>query len=206
MALDKATKDNIIVAAITGAGPVGDNAEAWEAKVLAGARKITAVLSDPESVFVKAIDEIDSSTKFVALLSLVKKEAKSTRGVLYFQDVPRIENGVSPAPLYTSEQIQAAHAIQVAARAAGTKSADMPKLPEGLEALRTERTDSLDGYNMAQDALGLIGHRVLVYKVIETMKTNPNLKVRVVRLVTDLGKYDGYVVPVKAAPVAVAAA
>lgn len=204
MALDKAIRDSIIVAAITGAGPVGDNADVWEANVLRGARKITAVLSDPDSVFTKAVDEIDGASKFVSLVCLVKKEPKSTRGLVYFQDVPRIENGVLPAPRYTYEQVLAAHNVLAAARAAGTKSTDMPKLPEGLELIRTERTDVLDGHMMAKEAVGLVGHRVLVFKVNEPIKNSTN-NVRVVKHLQDLGVYDSYVVPAAKAPVASAA-
>ena len=206
MAIDKAVRDSIIVAAITGAGTVGEDAELWEASVLRGARKITAVLSDPESVFAKAVDEIDSASKFVSLLSLVKREEKSKRGVVYFQTLPRIENGVAPVPTFTFEQVSAIHAEQASLRAAGVKSADLPKLPDGLEAIRTDRTDTLDGLLMAKEATSLIGHRVLVYKINEVLKSNPNLKVRVLKHLTDLGSYDSYVVPAKVQSSGVAAA
>lgn len=195
MAIDKAVRESIIIAAITGAGPVGDNAEEWEAKVLRGARKITAVLTDTDSVFAKAIDEIEEGGKFVSLVSMVKKEASSTRGIVYFQDAPRAENGQVGTPRYTFEQIAAIHQEQTAARAAGKKP---DALPDGLEAIRTERTDTVDGRMMALEAQSLIGHRVLVYKTIEQVKNNPNLKVRVLRLLTDLGTVDGYIVPQKA--------
>jgi hypothetical protein len=204
MPLDKATKDNIIVAAITGAGPIGADADTWEANVLRGARRITAILSDTDSNFGKAIEEIDGAGKFVMLLSLVKKETKSTRGVCYFQEAPKLENGVFAAPRYTSEQISAVHAEQTAARAAGVKP--LPALPEGLEAIRTDRTDTIDGLLMAKEASGLVGHRVLVYKVMEVAANNPNIKVRVLKLLTDLGAVDTFVVPAKAAAAAPAAA
>ena len=195
MAIDSATRDQIIVAAVTGAGPVGDNAEEWEVSVLRGARKITAVLSDPESIFAKAVEEIDGAGKFVSLVSLVKKEKSSTRGIVYIQDVPRIEGNVVPVPRYTYEQISAIHVEQTAARTAGNKP---DPRPDGLEAIRTERTDTLDGLTMAKEATSLIGHRVLIYKVQEVAKNNPNLKVRVLRHVTDLGRYESFVIPTPA--------
>jgi hypothetical protein len=203
MAIDKAVKDSIIVAAITGAGPVGDNIDEWEANVLRGARRITAVLADESNPFAKAIDEIDTSSKFISLVSLVKREASSTRGVVYFQDIPKGEKGQHPAPQFTYDEVAAVHAIQAAARNAGQKP---PDLPEGLEAIRTERTDVLDGLLLAKEATSLIGHRVVVYKINEPIKGG-TLKVRVLRHMTDLGAYPGYVVPAaKPAVAAVAAA
>ena len=201
MAIDKAIKDNIIVAAITGAGPMGENAEEWEANVLRAARRITAVLADETNPYAKAIDEIDAASKFISLVSLVKKEASSTRGVVYFQPIPKGEKGQHPAPQFTYDQILAIHAEQAAARNAGQKP---PDLPEGLEAIRTERTDVIDGLLLAKEATSLVGHRVVVYKINEPIK-NGTLKVRVLRHLTDLGAYPGYVVPA-AKPAAVPAA
>jgi hypothetical protein len=191
MALDKAVKDSIIVAAITASGPAGDNAEEWEANVLRSARRITSILSEETNVFAKAIDEIVDSSKFVSLICLVKKETSSTRGVVYFQNIPKVENGQIPALAYTYEQVLAVHTEQAAARAAGARPAD---LPEGLEAIRTDRTDTIDGLLMAKEATGLVGHRVVVYKINEPIKGG-SLKVRVVKQLTDLGRIDSYIVP-----------
>jgi hypothetical protein len=195
MAIDKAVKDSIIVAAITSAGPAGDDAALWEANVLRAARKITAVLADESNPFAKAIDEIDGASKFIAVVSLVKRETSSTRGVVYFQAPIRNNNEKweNWTPPLTYEQVAAIHAEQAAARAAGQRPAD---LPEGLEAIRTERTDTVDGLLMAKEATALIGHRVVVYKIQEPIK-NGTQKVRVLRQVTDLGVFDAYVVPAK---------
>jgi hypothetical protein len=204
MAIDKAVRDSIIVAAITGAGPVGPDAELWEADVLRGARRITAILSDETNIFGKAIDEIDTSSKFIALISLVRKEPSSTRGVVYFQNIPKGERGQYPAPLFTYDQITAVHAIQAAARKAGQKP---PDLPEGLETIRTQRTDTSDGLLLAKEASSLIGHRVVIFKINEPIGDGKR-NVRVVRHLTDLGAYEGYALPapaVAAAPAAVAA-
>lgn len=59
------------------------------------------------------------------------------------------------------------------------------KKPDGIEKMRTERTDQPDGKSMWRIALGLKGHRVLVYK--ELQEAGPDRKVRVCIHLTDLG-------------------
>ncbi|WAC50536.1 hypothetical protein [Frigoribacterium sp. SL97] len=199
--MDASTKSSIIVAAMTAAGPVGDDAEMWEALVLRNVRNITATLSDTDSNFGRAVDEIEGASKYVAVISLVKKEQKSTRGLVYLQPVPRIEGGVTPAPAYTFEQVLAIHEQQTAQRAAGKKPDD---LPDGLEVIRTDRTDTgKDGLLMAKELTSLVGHRILVHKVMETSAKNEKIKVRVIKHAKDLGRYESYALPAPAAaPVA----
>jgi hypothetical protein len=59
------------------------------------------------------------------------------------------------------------------------------KKPDGIEKMRTERTDQPDGKSMWRVALGLKGHRVLVFK--ELQEAGPDRKVRVCIHLTDLG-------------------
>lgn len=59
------------------------------------------------------------------------------------------------------------------------------RYPEGLEPIRTDRTDNPDGLRMARQAKSLIGHRVLVFKQMED--AGPDTKVRVVVHLIDLG-------------------
>lgn len=197
--LDKSVKDQIVVAAITAAGPVAGNVDAWEANVLGNARQIAAILADETSKFHKAVEEIEESQKFVGMVYLVKKEETSRRGLVYFQEAKG--SAADFRPTYTYDQVAQIHATQAAAKAAGQRPAD---LPEGLELIRTERTDVLDGLNFAKVVTGLTGHRVLLYKVMEPTK-DPQKKVRILKHVKDLGKVESYVVPQKA-PVAAAAA
>ncbi|WP_159599155.1 hypothetical protein [Agromyces humi] len=189
MPLDKSIKDQIVLAALSAAGPAGDNAEEHEAAVLANVRQITATLLDDTSKFHKAADEIETASKFVGIIYLVKKEESSKRGLVYFEEAkgPVAEF----RPRYTFEQVVAAHQAQVEAKAKGQKT---PDLPEGIELIRTERTDILDGLNLARQATGLQGHRALIFKVMEPTR-DPQKKVRVLRHLKDLGVVDSYKVP-----------
>src|SRR5690606_867369 len=60
---------------------------------------------------------------------------------------------------------------------------------DGIEQVRTERTDRPDGLAMAKKIKGLIGHKVLIFKEIEVM-ANGN-KSAVIRHVKDLGEANG---------------
>lgn len=58
--------------------------------------------------------------------------------------------------------------------------------PDGLETVRTDRTDSIVGLRMARRVRGLVGHRVLVWVELEQMARGDN-KVRVLRHIEDMG-------------------
>lgn len=60
---------------------------------------------------------------------------------------------------------------------------------DGIEQVRTERTDRPDGLAMAKKIKGLIGHKVVIFKEIEVM-ANGN-KSAVIRHVKDLGEANG---------------
>jgi hypothetical protein len=55
------------------------------------------------------------------------------------------------------------------------------------ESIRTDRTDSPEGLAMANLVKGLVGHKVMIWKEIETYN-NGQGKVRVLRHIEDLGK------------------
>ncbi|MFE6966804.1 hypothetical protein ACFVAJ_16970 [Agromyces sp. NPDC057679] len=192
MPLDKSIKDQIVLAALTAAGTAGDDADAHEAAVLAHARAITATLIDDTSKFHTAVDEIDGSSKFVAMINAVRKEASSKRAIVYFENASGPINEFRPQ--FTLEQVHQIHLEREALRAEKKK---LPDLPDGLEMIRTERTDLADGVNLARYATGLTGHRVVVFKIMEPTR-DPKVKVRVVRHLKDLGVVDSYVVPQKA--------
>lgn len=61
----------------------------------------------------------------------------------------------------------------------------------GYEKVRTDRTDSDSGLMVASEAKSLIGHRVLVYMVLEETSRG-NTKVRVLVHLNDLGVDDRY--------------
>jgi hypothetical protein len=63
------------------------------------------------------------------------------------------------------------------------------KKPDGIESMRTERTDQPDGISMYRRALGLKDHRVLVFKEVQPT-ADPNKKVRICLHLIDLGMPD----------------
>jgi hypothetical protein len=63
------------------------------------------------------------------------------------------------------------------------------KKPDGIESMRTERTDQPDGMSMYRRALGLKDHRVLVFKEVQPT-ADPNKKVRICLHLIDLGMPD----------------
>ena len=66
---------------------------------------------------------------------------------------------------------------------------DLDRHPNGLETMRTERTDQPDGMSMYRRALGLKGHRVLVFKDLQDTN-DPKKKVRICLHLIDLGMPD----------------
>lgn len=62
----------------------------------------------------------------------------------------------------------------------------------GYEIVRTERTDDPEGLMVASEAKSLLGHRVLVWVVLEPWANNPNKKTRVLVHLMDLGADDRY--------------
>lgn len=64
------------------------------------------------------------------------------------------------------------------------------KKPDGIETMRTERTDQPDGMSMYRRALSLKGHRVLVFKFIDTAGNDATKKVRICLHLIDLGMPD----------------
>lgn len=59
--------------------------------------------------------------------------------------------------------------------------------PDGIETVRTERTDNPEGVAMVRALKPLIGHRVLLWVELEAVNEGAS-KVRVVRHVEDLGE------------------
>jgi hypothetical protein len=74
------TKEQIIIAAISAAGPQGDDLDAWRLRVLENAGSFTAMLA-PTSDVSKVIDSVQGSKVFPATILAIKKEDSSTRGL-----------------------------------------------------------------------------------------------------------------------------
>lgn len=68
----------------------------------------------------------------------------------------------------------------------GTKK-EIDGVDPGHEYVRTERTDDPEGLMLASEAKALIGHRVLLWVVLEPWANNADKKTRVVLHLMDLG-------------------
>ncbi|ATG52087.1 hypothetical protein CFK38_11555 [Brachybacterium vulturis] len=62
----------------------------------------------------------------------------------------------------------------------------------GYEIVRTERTDGPDGLMVASEAKALLGHRVLVWVILEPWASDSDRKTRVLVHLMDLGADDRY--------------
>ena len=71
----------------------------------------------------------------------------------------------------------------------GTKK-EIDGLEPGYEIVRTDRTDDPDGLMVASEAKALLGHRVLVWVVLEPWASDTNRKTRVLVHLMDLGADD----------------
>ena len=74
----------------------------------------------------------------------------------------------------------------------GTKK-ETDGVEPGYETVRTERTDDPEGLMLASEAKALIGHRVLLWVILEPWANNPDKKTRVLQHLMDLGtdtRYD----------------
>lgn len=73
----------------------------------------------------------------------------------------------------------------------GTKQ-EIEGVEPGYEVVRTERTDDPEGLMVASEAKTLLGHRVLMWVIVEPWASNPNKKTRVLQHLMDLGTDDRY--------------
>ncbi len=79
--MEQAEKNQIVIAALSAAGPVGEDAEAWDGRVLELASQFTAMLA-PTSTVSKIIDSVSNAKVFTGTVLAVKKEDTSTRGIV----------------------------------------------------------------------------------------------------------------------------
>jgi len=73
----------------------------------------------------------------------------------------------------------------------GTKK-EVDGLDPGHEIVRTDRTDDPEGLMVASEAKALLGHRVLVWVVLEPWASDTNRTTRVLVHLMDLGADDRY--------------
>ena len=147
--MEQATVNEIILAAVGAAGPVGDDKSAWVDRVTDMAAEIAILCSD-RSRPCRRIQSVANSKVFTANVVGGKLEASSTRGVVNLKTKPTAQH------------------------------------PDGLEQVRTERTDSHDGAAMWERLKALKGHRVVLWVEVQEYNSGQG-KVRVVQYVEDLG-------------------
>lgn len=137
-------------------------------------RELVAELSEGSASW-KLIDRMTGNAdgpdlkNFVGTIVKVTREKSSTRGklLLYTGTKQDVEDG---------------------------KNADGSKryLPAGYEIVRTDRTDDPEGLMVASEAKALLGHRILVWVILEPWASDANRKTRVLVHLMDLGADDRY--------------
>ncbi len=146
--MDQITTEQIVLTAVSAAGPVGDDRAGWLDRVSDLAAEITVLCSDRSRV-ARRVQGIANSKVFTATIVGGKLEASSTRGVVNLH----------------------------------TKATEQH--PDGLEQVRTERTDTPDGMAMWSRIKALKDHRVVVWVEVQEYNGGQG-KVRVVQHVEDL--------------------
>lgn len=77
MSTDTLIRQNVILAAITMTGPVGNSAD-WDSQVKQNAKKVASLLNE-QSPINKTLDSIDGASKFVGTLAYIGLEKKTGR-------------------------------------------------------------------------------------------------------------------------------
>ena len=147
--MEQEAVNEIVLAAVGAAGPVGDDRGAWMDRVTDLAAEITVMCSDRSRV-ARRVQSIASSKVFTAVVVGGKLEASSTRGVVNLRTKATAQH------------------------------------PDGLEQVRTERTDTRDGMAMWDRLKALKGHRVVLWVEVQEYNGGGS-KARVAQHVEDLG-------------------
>ncbi|QOD05915.1 hypothetical protein [Pseudarthrobacter sp. BIM B-2242] len=94
MSIDTATRNNIILGAVSMTGPVGDSSSEWDTRLIANAKRLTTLLSDGSNV-ARTIQILDEAKKFVGTIVYVGKEKTSKRGFVVIKTgTDRDEHGL----------------------------------------------------------------------------------------------------------------
>lgn len=91
MAVTEALRQSIILGAVGMSGEVGDDASAFESRVMANAKRLTGMLSEHSPV-AKTIDMIEEAKKFPATILYLGKEPKTNRAFVVFKTKPSDDN------------------------------------------------------------------------------------------------------------------
>lgn len=165
---DASVRTQVILAAIAASG---ERDEAWMSRVISNTRDI-ALLTSERSDLAKLVDNLlDPGVKvFPGTVVGVKREAASTRAVVFLDTgTDHVIKGNKRVPInpFTKEPVE-----------------------EGIEFVRTDRTDTELGLSLARQVKALKGHRVLVFMKMEEM-SNGN-KVRTLIGLVDQGADPNY--------------
>lgn len=85
--MDAAIRTQIILASVASTGPVGDDPTDWQVRVAETAARITAMCSESSPVSV-AVEGVERSKVFTAVVEAVRKEQSSTRAVVTLKTRP----------------------------------------------------------------------------------------------------------------------
>jgi len=85
--MDDVTRTQVVLAAVTAAGPTGEDEAGWLASVHEQAARITAMCS-PTSSLAKTIESVERSKVFTATVLSCTKEKSSTRGLVTLRTRP----------------------------------------------------------------------------------------------------------------------
>ena len=102
-------------------------------------------------------------------------------------DVMKVVDSVSNAKVFTAVLLAITKEKSSTRGLLTLKTRVSEHAPDGTEQARTERTDTRAGLAMARRCRALVGHHVLVWVEVQTMKNSTN-KVRVIVHIEDLGE------------------
>jgi len=105
--MEQSELNQIVLAAINTAGPVGDDPGEWSGRVHFAAAQITAMCS-PASSVAKVVGGVANAKVFSAIVRGITKEASSTRGLVTLQTQPSKfhPDGLEPARTERTDSAQ----------------------------------------------------------------------------------------------------
>lgn len=194
--LHREDRDAMVLAAIQMTGPLVE-----KAPVFSGTIELTPPLADedidPDSEdaadWEGSLRVVGTKSSYPEWAALVKRNFLRVR-MMMEDDSPLVES----LEVLDRCRVFDANVVSVEKEERSTrglvtlKSAPSSFHPDGLEQVRTERTDSADGRLMAQEMYNLIGHRVRIWiEKVTFSNGGKNGEVRIVRFVQDLGENTG---------------
>ena len=96
--MDSNTRTQLITSAVNMTGPVGDDPSAWQGQVRLNLAQLTAMTAERSS-YSRLIEEVTSAKVFSGTVLAVKREERSTRGLVTLKTRPseHAEDGTETA-------------------------------------------------------------------------------------------------------------